>query len=232
MRNLLSLIFISLACVPTASFAGSPSFDCQKAKTPDEIAICGDPALSDLDSLVSQAFQTFEPSFQPKRKIALAFLKDRASCGGDNACIAAVQARALETYGGTGSWVRPFAQAMMGRKANAYFDDGMATAAPNRVGECVKTRVRAVTTRFGEPVTYENQDAGTAIEFENGSFQISYTRDELYGIESGQEVVICLMSRPHDCPDGDSRGDYFLTVSRDTGTQWELSDHPHMCGGA
>ncbi|MCA9201196.1 MAG: hypothetical protein KDA87_26830, partial [Planctomycetales bacterium] len=99
-------------------------------------------------------------------------------------------------------------------------------------GECVITRIQEITTRFGEPVDYSNEAAGTAISFENGSFQISYRREEFYGIEPGHRTVICLMTIPRDCPDGDERGREFYTLDLDINRQWIVSDSQHSCGGA
>jgi hypothetical protein len=89
-----------------------------------------------------------------------------------------------------------------------------------------------VTTRFGEPADDSNADAGTAIEFENGSHQVSYDRDGLYGVKRGQLAVVCMMSRLHDWPEGDDRGILLLTFDLETRTQWTLTDTQHMCGGA
>jgi uncharacterized protein len=51
----LALILVSLFLASPASAAG-PSFDCAKAKAPDEIAICGDEQLSQLDRLMAAAY--------------------------------------------------------------------------------------------------------------------------------------------------------------------------------
>jgi uncharacterized protein len=212
--------------------ATSPSFDCHKAQAPDEIAICQEAVLADIDVLISRAFRRYAAEFRPKDDVGAAYLADRRACDSDVACIAAIQARALETYGGKSPWVDLFAQGMMGRKASTYANSAYSSTAINKPGECAKTRVRKVTTRFGEPVNDENEDQGTAIEYENGDHQVSYSRDDLYGIEPRQTVVLCLMSVLHDCPKGDARGNLYLALDLDTGTQWTLTDTQHMCGGA
>ena len=48
---------------------------------------------------MSSGYRRYDSEFQPKNQVGAAYLKDRRSCGSDTACIAAVQARALETYG-------------------------------------------------------------------------------------------------------------------------------------
>ena len=89
-----------------------------------------------------------------------------------------------------------------------------------------------MTTRFGEPIDDTNADSGTAIDFENGSHQVTYGREGLDGVKAGQLAVVCKMSSPHDCPEGDDRGTLLLTFDLETGTQWVLTDSQHMCGGA
>jgi uncharacterized protein len=42
---------ITTLLLASSALAPGPSFDCAKASAPDEIAICGDPELSQLDRL-------------------------------------------------------------------------------------------------------------------------------------------------------------------------------------
>ena len=212
--------------------AASPSFDCRKARGSDEIKICQEPTLADIDVLISKAFEHYEAEFRPKNDVGGAFITDRRACGSDMACIAAIQARALETYGGKSPWVDLFAQAMMGRKAASYAGSAYARTPNTKVGKCVKTRVQGITTRFGDPISYGNEDQGTSIEYQNGDHQVSYGREGLYGVKAGQGVILCLMSVLHDCPKGDTRGNLYLALNLETESQWELTDTQHMCGGA
>jgi uncharacterized protein len=214
------------------AYADGASFNCANARSKDEIAICKDPVLPDIDYLIGKAFDGFKPEFRSKRDVARAFLADRSICGSDAACIAAVQARTIETYGGAAPWINLFAEALMGRKAASYAGSQLSNDELERPGQCAKTKITKLTTRFGEPVDDSNADAGTAIEFENGSHQVSYGRDGLLGIKPGQLAVVCMMSRLHDCPEGDDRGTLLLTFDLETGTQWVLADSQHMCGGA
>ncbi len=212
--------------------ADGPSFNCAKATSEDELAICADPMLSDIDNLINKAFATFKPEFRSKREVARAFIVDRKMCGADVGCIASVQARTIETYGGGPPWINNFAESLMGRKAVSYADRQTSNEKIERPGQCTKTRIVKVTTRFGEPADDSNANAGTAIEFENGSHQVSYDRNGLFDIKSGQLAVVCMMSRLHDCPQGDDRGTLLLTFDLETNTQWALTDTQHMCGGA
>lgn len=212
--------------------AEGPSFNCANAKSQDELAICADPVLSNIDYLINKAFSDFKPEFRSKREVARAFIADRNLCESDAACIAAVQARTIETYGDGLPWIDKFAEALMGRKATSFAIGEISNEKIERPGQCAKTKITKVTTRFGEPADDSNADAGIAIEFENGSHQVSYDRDGLYGVKPGQLAVVCMMSRLHDCPEGDDRGNLLLTFDLETRTQWALTDSQHMCGGA
>jgi uncharacterized protein len=214
------------------AIADGASFNCANARSKDEITICADPVLSDIDYRIGKAFGEFKSEFRPKREVARAFIADRNRCESDAACIAAVQARTIETYGGGPPWINLFAESLMGRKAASYASGRLSTDKLEQPGQCAKTKIAKVTTRFGEPVEDSNTDAGTAIAFENGSYQVSYDRDGLYGVKAGQLAVVCMMSRLHDCPEGDDRGTLLLTFDLETGTQWVLTDSQHMCGGA
>jgi uncharacterized protein len=214
------------------ALAEGASFNCANARSKDELAICADPVLSEMDYLINKAFGEFKPEFRSKREVARAFVADRKTCESDVACIAAVQARTIETYGRGLPWVNLFAEALMGRKASSLASGELTNDKVERPGRCAKTKIAKVTTRFGEAVEDTNSDEGTAIEFENGSNQVTYGRDGLDGVKAGQLAVVCMMSRPHDCPEGDYRGNLLLTFDLETGTQWALTDSQHMCGGA
>lgn len=215
--------------------SADPSFNCGRAKTDDEKAICSDQTLSQIDSLIAEAYRTYTAEFQSKGRVAKLLLHDRNFCGSDKICIAAVQWGALETFGGRESWVQNFAVAAVGKRAaligrkETEFEHRI----PTKPGECVKTRIKAITTRFGEPITYENADAGTSVEYENGGRVVSYDRNAgFYDAQAGQPVVFCLMTIPHDCPDGDDRGRTYYSLNLATKGEWLLSDTQHMCGGA
>jgi uncharacterized protein len=89
--GLACLLLTSLAAAPAATAA---SFDCAKAGTPTEKAICKDPAVSKLDEQVAAAFKTaltFWPAGNWKTYILTEqrnWLKDRnAICKADTACL-------------------------------------------------------------------------------------------------------------------------------------------------
>lgn len=79
-----------------AGTAPAASFDCRKASTPDERAVCADPVVSGLDSEMGALW--FAYSRMPllmgasgaRRDDAHAFLAARAKCARDTACLAAL----------------------------------------------------------------------------------------------------------------------------------------------
>ena len=90
--------------------AASPSFDCRKAQTPDEIAICQEPVLAHIDVLISEAFRRYDSEFRKKDEVGAAYLADRRACKSDVACIATIQARMLESL-----WSKPGLDRCMAR---------------------------------------------------------------------------------------------------------------------
>lgn len=217
------------------------SFDCAKAQSADETAICADPVLADIDGIVARAYAAFSPSYQSKAKVGKLLLADRSACGADRACIGAAQYSALETYTYGADpqdqavpWVESYVIGLVGAKASALAqaDNASNKRLPMQLGACAATRIKSITTRFGEPVSDSNEDEGTALSFDNGGYQISYERGDLGAARKGDRVVMCLMSIPRDCPEGDERGRAYYTLDPRIMQQWVLPDAQHLCGGA
>ncbi len=100
--------------------------------------------------------------------------------------------------------------------------------APAKVGDCVMTTVQVVGTRLDGVA-----GSGSAIEYANGIAQVSY--DQVPGIDSsrtGDEVKLCLVSLPQNCPPGDDRGKIYSGTNTRTGQTWSEPDSEHSCGGA
>jgi hypothetical protein len=110
----------------------------------------------------------------------------------------------------------------------AMLDTAEAANLPQRVGQCVETRVKAVENRL------ENAPgSGSAIEFANGGYQVSY--DQVPAVDAsrpGDPVTMCLVAIPQGCPPGDDRGRSDRTTNRRTAKSWTLPDSEHGCGGA
>jgi uncharacterized protein len=96
---------VATATAPRVSSV-KPSFDCAKAQTPTEQAICGSDDLSGLDSQMAQAYR-HTMAKMPSDQLASfkasqrQWLQERADkCGGDDACIQSIlQARIDELHG-------------------------------------------------------------------------------------------------------------------------------------
>ncbi len=224
-------------------FRAGPSFDCARAATPDERAICADPLLSAIDRTAAEAYGTYQGEFLHRDEVARRFLSDRALCGEDRACLAGVMSRAYTTYldvmeGKVARWIDRYAEALVAAKAQGLAEDALRSRsawlqrAPQVVGQCALTRIAEVTTRFGAPASWENESEGTAIRYENEIWQVSYDRVGLDEAQAGHRVVLCLVSRPHDCPEGDTRGVLYYTLDVDARRDWVLGDSQHFCGGA
>jgi uncharacterized protein len=83
----------------TLGTAAAPSFDCSRARTTDEIAICGNPQLSELDRRTTAAFNSARASAGERaaKEIARRFLSSRQQCGADAKCIRRRQVEAIES---------------------------------------------------------------------------------------------------------------------------------------
>lgn len=95
------------------SAAQAASFDCAKAKEPDEIAICSSPALSKLDTKMAALWFSYEkiPFLMgvsaERAEEAEAFLERRHACGADEACLrTAYQERIRKLEKGIESWMK------------------------------------------------------------------------------------------------------------------------------
>ncbi len=117
--------------------------------------------------------------------------------------------------------------------ALALATPAFAEALPKHVGQCADTKVLRVETRLvdgsGQPV----KGSGSAVEFVNGGYQVSYdTIPEVEASRPGDVVRVCLISIPHPCPPGDKRGRVYKTTNLRTKDSWTLPDAEHSCGGA
>lgn len=184
------------------------SFDCARAASPAEKAICRDARLADLDRALGQAYAARlagEPGLKQEQR---AWLKARdAGCGDDRACLTAFLRLRLD-------WMRGAAP--------------MPARLPPAVGQCSLTTETEKTYRFeGEP------SSGSAARFANGAQGVSY--DLVAGIERsrvGDGAIVCLASLPQDCPKGDERGKVYAVGDLRTLMSWALPDAEHLCGGA
>jgi uncharacterized protein len=239
--------WLSWAGAPTAILAAisvgnaqtaHPSFDCRKAQAPDELAICSDSRLAELDQAASIAFSQATQKYKNEAQAAARdTLAARHSCGADRLCILDQQVNAIDTYSGLGSQVPvpPWAGTYRLELFRAR-PEQPAKALPGRVGQCTITKIASITTRFGEelkPPTDELDSSGTATTYANSGYQVSYSYiPAIAGSHLGDEVLLCLVSVPKNCPPGDDRGRIYSGTDLSTKGSWLLPDAQHSCGGA
>ena len=110
----------------------------------------------------------------------------------------------------------------------------LADRLPKRLGQCSLTRVKKVETRLMDGVAnLPILGSGSAVEFTNGGYQVSYQQEETVDkSRRGDLVRMCLVSIPKGCPPGDDRGRMYRTTNLRTRRSWTLPDSEHMCGGA
>jgi uncharacterized protein len=88
-----------LQSVPQVSNT-SPSFECAKAKQPDELTICSSNELSQLDGLVASGYAFVRRRYgdQKAKEVGAPLLSARRSCGSDVGCIRSQQFLAIQAY--------------------------------------------------------------------------------------------------------------------------------------
>lgn len=208
--------------------AHAASFDCKKvlsaaASATDERTVCLDERLSSLDDLLGKAYSNVRAKIGDDAVWrAKQFLVIRRDCQAVRSCIANAYLEALQTYQSLGSgvefpsWVYPYAREV--------------GAAPLQVGTCSRTSIEEIAGRLEGDTEFSS---GTSVNFENGTGQVSYDREEaIIDSRPGDKVLQCLISVPRNCPPGDLRGRLFTVTNFRTQQSWTLSDSQHSCGGA
>lgn len=98
----LALLLASAAAAPLQA----ASFDCARAQSPDERAVCADAELSALDSEMGGLWYAYSriPLLMGANGVrqddARAFLEARGKCGGDTACLTALYRQRIATLKG------------------------------------------------------------------------------------------------------------------------------------
>jgi uncharacterized protein YecT (DUF1311 family) len=216
--------------------AATPSFNCSRAQTPDERAICDDNRLAELDRAVSKAYSQAKKQYaEDALSMAKETLAARQACWADKLCILDQQVSAIDGFVGLGAkvsvprWVGAYRLSLFrGRQPT----NGL----PGQVGQCTFTKIASISDRFGgrlKPPQDKFDSSGTAITFADGGAQVSYdyVRD-IAQSRVGDRVLLCLVSIPQNCPPGDDRGRFYSGTNVRTKGSWVLPDSQHMCGGA
>ena len=102
-----ALSFVSILSFLSVGAANgqTPSFDCSKARLPDERAICRSPQLAELDNLVAAGY-AFLKSTQGRPfadQVGIPYWRLRQACQSDEACIGQRQMEAIKAYQAAGA---------------------------------------------------------------------------------------------------------------------------------
>src|SRR5208337_619800 len=90
-----------VSCVSShPAAAQSPSFDCSKARLPDEIAVCRTPELAGLDNIIAAAYAYLKSTRGRgyADQVGIPFWRLRQACQYDTGCIRQVQVQAINAY--------------------------------------------------------------------------------------------------------------------------------------
>ena len=90
---MIARIFVLLAGLLVAPACFAASFDCAKAQSEDEVAICNNPELSHRDMIADEMYRKAVDVAGAKaaKPLARDALQERAACGSDADCIAKAQ---------------------------------------------------------------------------------------------------------------------------------------------
>ncbi len=228
-----------LAALSIAGPAAAASFDCTKAATPDERAICANPRLSALDVLVDRAYRQARaqigahpddlyPGYATRALTdARSFAARKRRCGADAGCLVAAHVGALEDLSMDDSEVQVPASVAATDMTSAI--PNLSKSLPTREGDCAQTRI----TDIGPRLEGADFESGMSVFFANGGTQMGYDKiPALVGSRKGDRVLMCLTSIPKHCPPDDDRGRKYTATNLRTHGSWSMADSQHMCGGA
>jgi uncharacterized protein YecT (DUF1311 family) len=218
MRIALVLLVAGLAGGAAAQ-EGAPraSFECKKAVTRIERAVCGNADLARMDGEMGFAYARLLRHAPPGERPAIqqaqrAWLKRRDGCG-DMPCLSEAYATRSERI-----WAEV-------HRVEEVLRRGVA-----RVGQCQVTTIEFIGGRLSDA---PDDDAGTSVGFANAVSLVSYDFERAVAKSRvGDRVRVCLAAIPQDCPPGDDRGREYSVTNLRTGGQWRMPDSQHMCGGA
>jgi uncharacterized protein len=111
-RISIALAMGAAALLVPAAAASAAGFDCSKAASPDELAVCANPQLSALDSEMTGLWFAYSRvpllmgSSGNRHDEAEAFLARRKACGGDIGCLTkAYQERIAQLQNQISEWM-------------------------------------------------------------------------------------------------------------------------------
>lgn len=94
-----------IACAESSpTQINNPSFDCAKARLPDEVAICNSAELSQLDQLANSGYRFLRRVYgQRANALAWPLLRERQACGANIACIKSKQLATIAYFQSLGA---------------------------------------------------------------------------------------------------------------------------------
>lgn len=216
------IIAIEFIAFTFTSEIHAASFDCAKASTFIEKAICSDSEISSLDESLLSSYRNALTDSNKANTIKLTqrdWLKKRDLCK-DEACL-------------KNSYIQ---------RIKALADNN---PLPKKVGQCVDSTIAEKYTRF------ENFNAGdegggeVSVAFKNelalfiqtiSNFPATANPDKYMFTTNdfalGDKVKLCLKELPTDCPKGDDRGKVYTVTNYKNNKSFVGVDAWHLCGGA
>lgn len=225
-------IAFGLLMLPLSAY--SASFDCEKASTLIENAICNDTELSTLDDSLlftyKQALAKAGNSENIKQDQKNWLKNTRNKCKNVD-CLKKVYQERIELLND----VSNFSSSISQQSVNDL---------PTKIGKCADSFVAEKTTRFEDAVPGE-AGGEVNIGFANGLgvyiTEVPYLSNDanpdkhLYHSQDfvkGDKVKICLISVPQECPPGDERGKAYSVTNYKNKKTFSGVDSWHSCGGA
>ena len=191
------------------------TFVCNSNSPLAEALICANANLSVKDDEMAAIYRVLQkrnmitPSHKELKTEQLKWLSNRNSCNNISCLNQVYDARILE---------------LNQYKSGIY-------EVPVSPPKCTDTSISGVGARLDGS---SPKEAGTAINYHNGLFGVSYDYIPAISARSrvGDAVKVCWISRFANCPPGDNRGNKYRTTNLRTGENWQLFDAGHLCGGA
>ena len=148
--NVLLSLFELFGAPEASANSFRPSFDCNRARYQDELTICNDQKLSELDQIASRGYsQVKGESRSIAQDFLLSSLHARHACGSNELCILDTQAQVIDGLSEFGAhvsnppWIAAFRLSLI-KNGNTPIVSGV----PERVGTCSRTKIKAIGTRL------------------------------------------------------------------------------------
>ncbi len=172
--NVLLSLFELFGAPEASAKSFTPGFDCNRARYQDEITICNDQKLSELDQIVSRGYSQIKgESRSIAQDFLLNFLDVRHACGSTKLCILDTQDQLIDDLNEVGANISK--PSWIGAYRLSLIENGktpMVSGVPQRVGTCSRTKIKDIGTRFHDrqmvvPPKSFTENEGTTIQYDN-----------------------------------------------------------------